>query len=327
MTYRVFDLAAGQRLTSPSIDAADPRTDLGLPPVPPTNLLINPGFENGLTGWSNSARGRHGRRQPAAVRGDRIISLAADRASHSPSRPSISSPPVTRRCNSIRSNLVVVYGGRVRTAAEANPDQSTIYRHVPGRLAARRSVRPRRRRPTCRGPMGVGRRAYCHSGRHTARQVPLRDRAADRPEQRRPSRRRFLVLSVRLGRAEPGLAQATRPTKRHGQSVAAHRPAFARPLRRLVNRDTPHAIRWETYDNATNPQVRIDLYQDTADGPALLQTISAGAADTGSFSLDPRQFRNQLRHLRPARASVARRQSEPYSTGRPGAVCRAGGGT
>lgn len=52
-------------------------------------------------------------------------------------------------------------------------------------------------------------------------------------------------------------------------------------------RDKPHAIRWETYNNAANALVRIDLYRDTTDGPALLQTISAGAADTGSFVWTP----------------------------------------
>jgi len=48
--YSIFDLLAGQRFTSPTIDAGDPAVDLALLVSPP-NLLSNPGFESGLSGW------------------------------------------------------------------------------------------------------------------------------------------------------------------------------------------------------------------------------------------------------------------------------------
>ncbi len=52
-------------------------------------------------------------------------------------------------------------------------------------------------------------------------------------------------------------------------------------------RDSPLLITWNSYGNATNAPIRIDLYQDGTNGPAFLQTIAAGAADTGSYAWTP----------------------------------------
>ena len=61
--YHVFDLIGGRRFSSPTIDGGDPVTDQGLPVAAPAtppastpagyaNLLGNPGFENGVAGWT-----------------------------------------------------------------------------------------------------------------------------------------------------------------------------------------------------------------------------------------------------------------------------------
>src|SRR5262249_36651954 len=52
-------------------------------------------------------------------------------------------------------------------------------------------------------------------------------------------------------------------------------------------RDKPHLIRWETFNNASDLLVRIDLYQDTANGPQFLLNISPGAVDSGQYSWIP----------------------------------------
>jgi len=51
------------------------------------------------------------------------------------------------------------------------------------------------------------------------------------------------------------------------------------------NRALP--IRWESFDNGTGSQVKIDLYQETPDGPAFLTTIVAATADDGEFLWTP----------------------------------------
>ncbi|MFN9913667.1 MAG: hypothetical protein ACK53L_13830, partial [Pirellulaceae bacterium] len=43
-------------------------------------------------------------------------------------------------------------------------------------------------------------------------------------------------------------------------------------------------IRWDSYGNATNSPVIIDLYQDSAFGPTFVTRISGGAPDTGTFT-------------------------------------------
>ncbi len=48
-------------------------------------------------------------------------------------------------------------------------------------------------------------------------------------------------------------------------------------------RDKPVSIRWETYGNTADSPVRIDLYQDSPDGPTYLLTIAASTPDDGEF--------------------------------------------
>jgi len=52
--YRIFELVGGQRFSSPTIDAADPRTDQGTTALN-QNLLLNPDFEDGLNSWTTNA--------------------------------------------------------------------------------------------------------------------------------------------------------------------------------------------------------------------------------------------------------------------------------
>ncbi|WP_457423984.1 right-handed parallel beta-helix repeat-containing protein [Roseateles sp. P5_E7] len=46
-------------------------------------------------------------------------------------------------------------------------------------------------------------------------------------------------------------------------------------------------IQWESFNNTVGSRVRIDLYRDTADGPAFLTTITAATADDGEFLWTP----------------------------------------
>lgn len=48
-------------------------------------------------------------------------------------------------------------------------------------------------------------------------------------------------------------------------------------------KNEPVAIRWETLNNLANSPVRIDLLQDTADGPRLVTNIVASTPDDGNF--------------------------------------------
>jgi Ca2+-binding RTX toxin-like protein len=47
------------------------------------------------------------------------------------------------------------------------------------------------------------------------------------------------------------------------------------------------AIRWESFANVNGSAVKIDLYRDTADGPAFVATIAASTPDDGEFLWTP----------------------------------------
>ena len=48
--------------------------------------------------------------------------------------------------------------------------------------------------------------------------------------------------------------------------------------------DAPLKIRWDSFGNTAAAPVRIDLYQDGPNGPALLKNIAATATDTGQYT-------------------------------------------
>src|SRR5262249_22090504 len=53
-------------------------------------------------------------------------------------------------------------------------------------------------------------------------------------------------------------------------------------------RDSPHPIRWDSFNNATESNVRIDLYKDDPVlGPTLLLPIVASTPDDGEFIWTP----------------------------------------
>ncbi|HEY6564399.1 MAG TPA: right-handed parallel beta-helix repeat-containing protein, partial [Pirellulaceae bacterium] len=119
--FRTLDLASVQRSSNPAIDGGDPRTDLGITPATPTNLLSNSSFASGLSGWTTNAGAGTGSTNP----------LSFD---ESPSfRPGsvplgFAEQTIDLTANGFNtsqldsSDLVVVFGGRIRTAAEAIRD-------------------------------------------------------------------------------------------------------------------------------------------------------------------------------------------------------------
>lgn len=64
--YRIFAEVAGQRFSSPTVDAGDPRTDQALKPNS-KNLLLNPSFENGVSNWVTNTGCHHPNSQSITV--------------------------------------------------------------------------------------------------------------------------------------------------------------------------------------------------------------------------------------------------------------------
>ena len=55
-------------------------------------------------------------------------------------------------------------------------------------------------------------------------------------------------------------------------------------------RNKPQTIRWDSFGNATDGPVKIDLLADSPAGPQLVTSLAAAAPDNGSFTWTPANF-------------------------------------
>ncbi|MEZ6109564.1 MAG: hypothetical protein R3C99_00715 [Pirellulaceae bacterium] len=78
-------------------------------------------------------------------------------------------------------------------------------------------------------------------------------------------------------------------------------------------RDKPHEIRWEAFDNATEAAVRIDLLQRRRTRPGGDRHDCRDNAGRRQFPVDAGEQQHRLRHVRAAHPGVV---------GRPAAGCR-----
>src|SRR5262249_44255386 len=122
--YRIFDLSALQRSSSPTIDAADPLADQALPAFY-QNLLANPSFESGLTGWIANPNGTTQGTNPAPWDGasyffaggnaDVILRQTIDLTAAGFTNAQLDS-----------QTLMANFGGRVRTVDEMPHDTGAL---------------------------------------------------------------------------------------------------------------------------------------------------------------------------------------------------------
>ena len=115
--------AAGPRSTSPTVGTADPITDLGLPAGVTANLLTNPTFTSGLAGWS------------ANTGATTVATAGFDAGGYFTARP-VASGLVEQTVSLTGAGysatqldgqtLVVTFGGRVQSAADAIADPGKL---------------------------------------------------------------------------------------------------------------------------------------------------------------------------------------------------------
>ena len=121
---RVFPTAAGLRDTSPTIATADPAIDLGVP-ASYQNLLANPSFENGLTGWSVNPGGTTASGSPAAFDGSSYFFAGSVASGFAQQTISLLSVGYTT-AQLDAGNLDLSFGGRIQSALEGIPDQGQL---------------------------------------------------------------------------------------------------------------------------------------------------------------------------------------------------------
>ena len=276
--FQVTGVFAGLRNSSPTINAGDPITDQALP-ANYQNLLTNPGFESGLTGWAVSPSGGTQSSNPTPWQGSNYFFAGVNAVTTLDQTISLTASGVTA-AQIDAGNQILVFGGRVRSANETPADAGSISltfydsgNNVISTLTDLAS------NPSSRWEL-VGSREAIPAGARTAR---------------------FRFTAIRnSGSANDSYLDGAFVFVQ-SDSVALDQGAFGDvrvksaattgPLLRLVSpdlytdwlRDKPLAIRWMSLGNVSNAPVKIDLYQDTPNGPQFLLNITPATADNGEY--------------------------------------------
>ncbi len=276
--YRLYDVVAGLRFTSPDLDASNVLLDQAVPPHY-LNLINNSGFETGLNGWTVNNGGAIKTGSPSAYEGSQYFN--AGNIEQGFAEQSINLLTAGFTVQQIDSGLLdLAFGGRVRAAAEAPRDAgsvSLIFLDAAGNELRRQDVEALN---TADRWELVGARVTAPVG---ARFAVLRF-AADRNSG--SSDDVWFDTGFVYQVADSYVANLG------AYGAGTHEPATTTAPRIELRfpdmytdweKNEPVAIRWETLNNLANSPVRIDLLQDTADGPRLVTNIVASTPDDGNF--------------------------------------------
>ena len=248
------------------------------------NDLANPGFETGLGSWSTNAGATvgsagSGTGYPAAFDGSGYFAAGSTQLGFAQQTVDLLASGLSAAAIDAGA-LDLVYGGRVRSGNESPADQGQITVTF---LAADGTTQ---------------------LGTATANAPNVSDRwALVGGQVQIPVGARFVVYRFQATRESGStddafLDDAFVSTVAHGADTAAGAyptpdptPESGGPQLALTYPDlytdwedtVPHTITWDSFGDATNSSVQIELLQDTPDGPKLLTTIASAVADTGSY--------------------------------------------
>ncbi|MEQ1826762.1 MAG: right-handed parallel beta-helix repeat-containing protein, partial [Pirellula sp.] len=277
--YRIHDQWARQRRSSPTLDAGSPITDLALPASYP-NLLTNPGFESGLSGWTAAPSGAIRLNTPSPFEGTQYF--GSDSNATTTLSQTVDLLTLGFTTNQLdNDDLAVSYGGRVQSAAEASPDrgQLSITFLNASNVAIGSSLTTDAANLSSRWEQ-IGGRGYLPTGTRKIRMEFLGTRQS-------PSGTNDAFLDSAFVRVLP----STQAPDLGGYSAStvdiaqkAHLVLRSPDLYKDWERDKPLSIRWDSFGNQSDSPVRIDLYQDTVNGPQFVTNISTGTLDDGEFT-------------------------------------------
>ncbi|HEV3343905.1 MAG TPA: right-handed parallel beta-helix repeat-containing protein, partial [Pirellulales bacterium] len=280
--YRVLDQSALLRLSSPTIDAGDPLSDQGVPAFE-QNLLVNPGFDSGLTGWVANPSGTTQTANPAPWEGSQYFTGGTNADTTLSQTIDLVAAGFTAS-NLDSQNFSVVFGGRVRSAAKTPPDTGAItltFLDSTGTAISHLTVPAHNLSDrwelvggTLTIPVGTRRLTYTFEA--VRKSGTTSESYLDGA---------FLYALPTSYAPDQGAYGNT--TAQNLESTATHIALRFPDLYTDWEKNVPHGILWNTYNNSTHALVRIDLYQDGPNGPQFLTNITPGAPDTGSFTWIP----------------------------------------
>jgi len=274
--YRIFELTAGQRFSSPTLEAGDPRSDLGVDPSY-QNLLLNPGFENGTTGWTTHPGGVTSGTNPVPFAGSAYFDSGTVQDGFAEQVIDLLAAGFTAGLLDAQ-DLEVVFGGRIRSLAETALDRGQI-------------------RLTFLDGADAEIDEVLVAADNSAQQWVLTGDRLQIPVGTRKLVFRFESLRVSGSDSDSYLDNAflhvlselEMPNQGgYGFSdfeTQANLPHLALRYPDLYvdwEKEKPLTIRWDSFGNAADSPVRIELYQDDpVHGPALLAVIAASTPDDG----------------------------------------------
>ena len=276
---RPFDLVAGQRFSSPTIDGGSGFADQALPAVY-KNLLANPSFEDGTANWTANNGGATSTANPVGFQGQKYFFAGAVDAGYAEQTVNLTTAGYTAAQLDAES-LVLVFGGRVRTVDDRGQIVLTFINA--SNAAIGKSIVVPAANVSDRWEL-IGDRRQVPVGTRSVRLHFDTFRQAGGPNDTYLDGAFVNVLpeafAPNQGAFGNTYVEDTEPKQPH---VALRSPDL------YVDWELarPHSIRWDSYQNIDNTPVRIDLYQDSPAGPALLLNITPSTSDNGEFIWTP----------------------------------------
>ncbi len=248
------------------------------------NLLVNGGFESGLNGWTvNTSAGLGGATPPAYLDGSDFASGHDALAWAEQTVDLLAAGYTAAQLDS--ADWVVVFGGRIRALTEDVKDramlQLTFLDENGDQLGS--TIEALATNTTDRWEL-VGDRAYLPAG---TRSMSYRFEAF---RETRPNNDSFLdgaFLFVQPDTVMPDQGAYGNTIAEQDQSSRAHLALRFPDLYTDWELAARHTIRWDSFNNADETTVRIDVYQDSAQGPQFLLNITEGTLDDGEFDWIP----------------------------------------
>ncbi len=280
---RVFPAAGGLRYTSPTVATGDPASDLALP-TSYQNLITNPSFELGVTGWTVNVGGTTQSSSPAAFDGSSYFFAGSVASGFAQQTISLTAAGYTT-AQLDAQNLNISVGGRIRSASETVPDQGELIitfldgsNNTIGSPTTLFATNSSTRWELVSGSLHipVGARSVTYRFQNLRETGTTDDSYLDHA---------FLYVlpdTVATDMGAYGNTPASVATPAD-QKIQLQSPDL------YVNwsLNSPHTISWETIDNTGGSSVRIDLYQDISGVPTFLLNIAASVTDSGSFTWIP----------------------------------------
>ncbi len=276
---RVFDQSAQLRFTSPTIDAGDPSADEARATVA-VNLLNNPSFENGTTGWSVS---------PATSNIATNPSIAYDGTSYF--RAGNSATTILEQTIDLLSagflpanvdalQYSVDFGARLRSVSEAIVDRATLeIVFLDGNNNTIGSPLTYVSANTTDRWHWIGDRSYVPA---LTRRIRIQIEAVRSTGATNDVWVDSAIVS--LSNRGAGVDTGANGNSSLDSNAAPHLRIVSPDLYKDWELNKPIDIRWDSFGNTADSAVVIRLLQDTAAGPQLLSTIASSTPDDGAFT-------------------------------------------